>query len=163
MLLLMPYGALQIIFLFGGFVSQFKYIIYHFVWHPLSISGSTGGSVSTHPSYSVGYCHAWLRQVGLWVVHLQPCGWGYLFSSKIPVILLKTGRSHKHQPILLFAYYLTSVFWVVPATIANWQSSNVAGDTKKSAVSLLDPWNPMCWSRSWRPPPWCTSGLLSGR
>ncbi len=51
-------------------------------------------------------------------------------------MLLRTGRDQEDQPLLLTAYYLLSGYSVLTPMIMNWQSSNVAGHTKKSAVSL---------------------------
>ncbi|PPQ76199.1 hypothetical protein CVT26_009096 [Gymnopilus dilepis] len=96
MLLMMPYGALQIIFIFGGFWINRRFRLKA----PIIICG------------------------------LVPC-----IASAI--VFLRVKRSHDNQPILLFAYYLTSIFAVVPATIVNWQASNVAGDTKKSATTTF--------------------------
>ncbi|PPQ69759.1 hypothetical protein CVT26_014034 [Gymnopilus dilepis] len=51
------------------------------------------------------------------------------------VILLKAGRSADDLPLLLFAYYLMPAFQLINTTIVNWQASNVAGHTKKSATT----------------------------
>ncbi|KAF9568080.1 MFS general substrate transporter [Agrocybe pediades] len=62
---------------------------------------------------------------------------GLLCSSAAAMILLVTGRAPKDQPVLLLAYYMLSTFITVPATVTNWQSSNVAGHTKKSATTAF--------------------------
>ncbi|KAF9568082.1 MFS general substrate transporter [Agrocybe pediades] len=62
---------------------------------------------------------------------------GLLCSTVAAAILLVTGRAPKDQPILLLAYYMLSTFVFIPATVINWQSSNVAGHTKKSATTAF--------------------------
>ncbi|KJA25086.1 hypothetical protein HYPSUDRAFT_135365, partial [Hypholoma sublateritium FD-334 SS-4] len=102
MLLLTPYGALQILLLFLGFWTNQKL---NKKW-PIVVF------ISILPS---------LHQLNLLSV----------------VILLCTGRTKEDQPILLFAYYLHSSGIVCAPTVINWQSSNVAGQTKKTATTAF--------------------------
>ncbi|KAF8813474.1 allantoate permease [Phlegmacium glaucopus] len=52
-------------------------------------------------------------------------------------ILICTGRNEKDQPLLLFAYYLLASYNILNPVITYWQSSNVAGHTKKTATSAF--------------------------
>ncbi|KDR69752.1 hypothetical protein GALMADRAFT_76946 [Galerina marginata CBS 339.88] len=96
MLLLIPHGVLQLIFLFGGFWLNRRFGLKS----PIILGG------------------------------LLPC-------IVAATIFLKSGRSPQDRPVLLFAYYALAVGSVIPPTIVNWQSSNVAGHTKKSATAAF--------------------------
>ncbi|KDR78707.1 hypothetical protein GALMADRAFT_63756 [Galerina marginata CBS 339.88] len=52
------------------------------------------------------------------------------------LVLLKTGRSIQEQPLLVVAYYtLHCASSVATPMVVNWQSSNVAGHSKKSTTT----------------------------
>jgi len=72
-----------------------------------------------------------------WFVFSISPGSARLTDAWIIVILLRVGRDPRGQPVLLAAYYLLSSYNVLTPTIMNWQSSNVAGHTKKSAVRVF--------------------------
>ncbi|KAF8193354.1 hypothetical protein BJ912DRAFT_960817 [Pholiota molesta] len=83
----------------------------------------------------------WLA-LAFWANKRFKTKWPILVLVMVPcltaaVILLRTGRTKADQPLLLFAYYLLSTFNVATPTIVNWQSSNVAGQTKKTATNAF--------------------------
>ncbi|KAF8150960.1 major facilitator superfamily domain-containing protein [Crassisporium funariophilum] len=96
MLLMMPYGVLQLLFLFGGFWASRRYRI-------------------RSPIILVGL----------------------ILCISASTLLLRTGRSKKDQPVLLAAYYMLAAHSLVSPIIINWQSSNVAGHTKKAATNAF--------------------------
>lgn len=53
------------------------------------------------------------------------------------VLLLRLGKSHQDLPGLLTAYYILASYSSITPLIFNWQSSNVAGHTKKTTVRVF--------------------------
>ncbi|KAF9449741.1 MFS general substrate transporter [Macrolepiota fuliginosa MF-IS2] len=64
------------------------------------------------------------------LVALTPCITG-------AVLLLRLGRFHEDLPGLLTAYYLLACYSSVIPLIFNWQSTNVAGHTKKTTTTAF--------------------------
>ncbi|KIL65723.1 hypothetical protein M378DRAFT_186352 [Amanita muscaria Koide BX008] len=52
-------------------------------------------------------------------------------------ILLKLERTERNRPVLLAAYYILSAYTAITPTLLNWQSTNVAGHTKKTCTTAL--------------------------
>ncbi|KAF8629981.1 hypothetical protein AX17_005546 [Amanita inopinata Kibby_2008] len=53
------------------------------------------------------------------------------------VMLLSLDRTTQNRPILLAAYYILSAYTAVTPTLLNWQSTNVAGHTKKTSTTAF--------------------------
>ncbi|PFH51092.1 hypothetical protein AMATHDRAFT_192003 [Amanita thiersii Skay4041] len=65
-----------------------------------------------------------------------------LLLAMIPCItgtamLLFLDRTSRNKPILLAAYYTLSAYTAVTPTLLNWQSTNVAGHTKKTSTTAF--------------------------
>ena len=76
--------------------------------------------------------------------------------DSVAAVLLLLERTERNRPILLAAYYILSAYTAATPTLLNWQSTNVAGHTKKTCVSIC---TSLCMfeshcirqRRSWRP------------
>lgn len=61
----------------------------------------------------------------------------FILMETCIVLLLRLGRSHQDLPGLLTAYYILASYSSIIPLIFNWQSSNVAGHTKKTTVRVF--------------------------
>ncbi|KAF8621982.1 hypothetical protein AX15_007340 [Amanita polypyramis BW_CC] len=52
-------------------------------------------------------------------------------------ILLTLDRTNQNRPLLLAAYYVLSAYTAATPILLNWQSTNVAGHTKKTCTTAL--------------------------
>ncbi|KAF8621981.1 hypothetical protein AX15_007340 [Amanita polypyramis BW_CC] len=129
MLLNIPFGILQVTFIAAAFVSfQTRAIL--FPPHMLLV----GIKQASHEiSYSLAH-------------HGSLYNWdGYLFyvctlcnmTDQKSAILLTLDRTNQNRPLLLAAYYVLSAYTAATPILLNWQSTNVAGHTKKTCTTAL--------------------------
>ena len=133
MLVNIPFGVLQILWVFSAVVRSFIHSSERrcrLTFNP--DSGRRKDLMWNQSLYWSVWFHLLLAQVSIFYKKKLR------ISSLSPhlVLLLQTGRQPRDQPTLLVAFYLLSFTTAIGPVLYSWQASNVAGHTKKTTVCL---------------------------